>query len=429
MISENNQQNSLSDVTYPLYKNGYSYTGINGNIRDRLPVFDDILSLKWQRSLADRNGDTRKLLPLWIADMDFETVPTVKEALQKRISTGIYGYSYIPESYKEAVADWFKNRFHHSLLSREIIPFTGVIPAINAAIYAFTRPRANVLLQTPVYHPFFKAIASTGRTLLKSPLVRKDNRYEIDFVGFENVIREQRPELFVLCNPQNPTGRVFSREELQRLTDICLRYRVFIVADEIHSDIVFKPTAFTSTLNLNNEELSRHLIVCTSTSKTFNLAGLASANIFIKDTLVRKRFLETVEKLGQQGHGPGFIQTIAAETAYRTGKYWLRETMSYIQENFAYAYKRLDEELPHVWHSEKPEGTYFLWLDFSRYGFSNRELENLLLVRCRIQANQGYIFGEEGSGFVRINIACPRSILKEALDRLVEELKTIVYKH
>ena len=150
MISENNQQNSLSDVTYPLYENGYSYTGVNGNIRDRLPVFDDILSLKWQRSLADRNGDTRKLLPLWIADMDFETVPTVKEALQKRISTGIYGYSYIPESYKEAVADWFKNRFHHSLLSREIIPFTGVIPAINAAIYAFTRPRANVLLQTPV---------------------------------------------------------------------------------------------------------------------------------------------------------------------------------------------------------------------------------------------------------------------------------------
>lgn len=398
--------------------------GSLSNSRDKIPDFRNTLSLKWQRSLSVRNKGKERLLPLWIADMDFETVPTVREALQQRLANGVYGYSYTPESYKKAVSEWFFERFRYRVTNPEIVPFSGVISAITTAIHAFTSPDAGVLLQTPVYHPFYKTISATGRKLIKSPLVQGKHRYGIDFDAFEETVRENRPELFILCNPHNPTGRVFSADELKRITDICLKYDVFLVADEIHSDIVFPHSSFTSVLNLNIPALSERLIVCTSPSKTFNLAGLANANIFIRDAEIRKLFLNTAEALGQQGHGPNFLQTIAAETAYTTGKYWLRETLSYIEDNLNYACRRLSSELPQVWHSSVPEGTYFLWLDFRKYGFSDRELENLLLTKCGIQANQGYIFGKEGSGFVRINAACSREIIKEALDRLTAALKS-----
>ncbi len=393
------------------------------NSRDRIPDLGNALSLKWQKSIDSVNPDRLPLLPLWIADMDFETVPTVREALQQRIANGVYGYSYTPGSYKTAVSEWFKDKFNYSVRANEIVPFSGVIPAIITAIHAFTNPGDGIILQTPVYHPFYRTVSSTGRRLIRSPLIQGKNRFEIDFEAFEKTIEAEHPALFILCSPHNPTGRVFSKDEIFALTDICLKHGVFVVADEIHSDIVFPSSAFTSVLNLENDRLNDRLIVCTSPSKTFNLAGIANANIFIKNAETRTRFLDTAESLGLHGHGPNFIQSIAAETAYRTGSYWLKETLSYIKDNLNYAYHRLDAELPDIWHSAVPEGTYFLWLDFRKYGLSDTELERLLLTECRIQANQGYIFGKEGSGFVRINAACPRAILKEAIDRLVKVLK------
>lgn len=363
---------------------------------------------------AIERGKPADILPLWVADMDFPTSSYVQEALQSQIQHGIFGYSDGQEAYFEAVAGWIKKHHDYEVKSEWLIKTPGIVFAIALAVQAYTKEGDGVLIQQPVYYPFSEAITDNGRRLISSDLVLRNGRYEIDFEDFERKIVEEKVKLFLLCSPHNPVGRVWTKEELLQLGNICLKHGVKIVSDEIHSDFVFQGKHHV--LPSISKDFEKIVILCNSPSKTFNLAGLQISNIFIPDEENRRLFKNRLNACGYSQ--PNVMGVIACDAAYRYGEEWYQHLLKYLKENIEFTQRFIRENLPKVQMTDL-EGTYLVWLDFRAYGFTDQELNDRIIHKGGLWLDSGEIFGQVGSGFQRINVACPRSVLKEALEKLV----------
>lgn len=387
--------------------------------------FDTIIDRKntdcLKYDFAKRRGMPEDVLPLWVADMDFKTSSYVEDALAERARHGIFGYSESQTPYFEIVRDWMKR--HHDWEVKEpwLIKTPGVVFALAMAVKAYTEPGDGVLIQSPVYYPFSEVIEDNGRRIVSNTLVLGENhKYHIDFEDFERQIKENQIKLFFLCNPHNPVGRVWTTEELTRLGDICLKYRVTVVSDEIHSDFIFrgKHQVFADL----KKEYADITVTCTAPSKTFNLAGLLLSNIFISNRELRHKFRQQVNAAGISQLSP--FGLVACETAYTQGEEWYQAMLVYVAENIAFTKEYVEKHLPGVEMVEH-EGTYLVWLDFRKTGLSVEELEDLIVNRAKLWLDSGKIFGKSGEGFQRINVACPRQILEEALHRIREQLQAV----
>ena len=380
--------------------------------------FDTIINRKNTNSLkydfAVERGRDENILPLWVADMDFMVAPEIIEALEKSVKHGIYGYSESKKDYFEAIQKWFLEKHHYSLQEEWLVKTPGVVFAIAQAIRAYTKEGDYVLIQSPVYYPFRETIEVNDRKVAVNSLVLKNGHYEIDFEDFEKQIVEKKIKLFLLCNPHNPVGRVWTKEELTKIGDICVRNHVLVVSDEIHCDFTFPGFAHTVFASIK-KEFEQISILCTSPSKSFNLAGLQISNIFIPNKEVRKQFERAVAQAGYSQVGlPGIV---ACKAAYTYGEEWLKQLKVYLKENLDFLREYLKKELPQITLIE-PEGTYLIWLDFRALGLSKEALHTLIEEKAGLWLDEGDIFGPEGEGFERINIACPRKTLEEALNRI-----------
>lgn len=387
--------------------------------------FDSVIERRNTRSLkydfAAERGRSEDILPMWVADMDFKTSSYIEDALAERVREGVFGYSEVKTPYFETVRDWMVRRHGWQPQEEWLVKTPGVVTALAMAVKAYTEPGDAVLIQLPVYYPFAEVIEDNGRRVVSNTLYRgEDNRYHMDLADFEQKIVQNKVKLFLLCNPHNPVGRVWTREELIRLGDLCMKHGVIVVSDEIHEDFVFqgKHQVFAGL----KKEYEDRCIVCTSPSKTFNLATMVLSNIFIPNRDLRKRFRKQLDAAGISQLG--VMGLIACETAYSKGEEWYLAMHAYVRDNIAYVKNYVEQNLPGVRMTEH-EGTYLVWLDFSGTGLSETELEDLIVNRAKLWLDGGTMFGECGKGFQRINVACPRSILKEAMKRLEGALKEI----
>ena len=366
-----------------------------------------------------KNGDE---LSLWVADMDFEVAKPITDALQAQINHGIYGYSEVKSDYFEIVKKWFKDNFDWEIKKGSLVKTPGVVYAIAMAVKAFTKEGEAVIIQQPVYYPFSEMIIANNRKLVNSPLVLKDGRYEIDFEDFEKKIVKNNVKLFILCSPHNPVGRVWSVEELKKIGDICIKHGVVIFSDEIHADFVYEPNKHHVFASLG-ESYAANSVIATAPSKSFNIAGLQVSNIFIENKKLRDAFRNEIVKSGySQLNTMGLV---AARAAYESGKEWLDEVRAYIKDNLIFFRDYLKENIGELSLIE-PEGTYLVWVDFRKLGLSEKQREDLIVNKAKLWIDSGAMFGVDGEGFERFNIACPRSYLKKALDSLkkaVEEYK------
>ncbi len=385
--------------------------------------FDEVIdrhgtgSVKWD-TLKDRYG-TDDLLPLWIADMDFRSPQPIIDALVSKVKQGVYGYSYLTQSYYDSVIGWYDRRYSWKIKSEWIVFTPGVIPAVSFAVQGFTNPGDKVIVQTPVYYPFFKAIESNGRHVLYNPLRLKNDHYEMDFTDLKEKVLDPRAKMIILCSPHNPVGRVWTRDELQQLGDICVDNGIMIVADEIHSDLMYPGVKFTNFASIS-QKFEQNSITCTSATKTFNLAGLQGSNIIIPNKRIRQTFENTVASAGT--HNPNSFVSDAFQAGYDRCDDWLDQLMLYISGNLHFLKEFLKENMPEVKVIE-PEGTYLCWLDFREIESDPATLEKLMIKDAKIALDEGYIFGPEGEGFERINLACPRSILERALTQIANALR------
>ena len=382
--------------------------------------FDTVIDRKGTRSLkydfAVRRGKPKDVLPLWVADMDFQTSSYITDALEDMVKHGVFGYSESEEHYFEAVQNWMERHYNWHVKESWMTKTPGIVFALAMAVKAYTQENDAVLIQPPVYYPFKEVVEDNHRRLVNNTLVLGgDGTYTIDYEDFEKKIIEENVKLFILCNPHNPVGRVWTKEELERLGDICLKYGVFVVSDEIHADFVFerKHTVFSEV-----KEAYRDIsMICTSPSKTFNIAGLQISNIFISNPEKATAFRRQVAAAGYSQVGlPGLV---ACEAAYRHGDEWLEGVLAYIKANAEFTRAYLQEHLPRV-KMTKLEGTYLVWLDFRNYGLTDKELDEKILNQAGLWLDSGAVFGKCGEGFQRINIACPRKTLQQALDRLID---------
>ena len=386
-----------------------------------MPInFDEIIDRRNTSCLkydfAAERGYPADILPFWVADMDFRTPTPVIDALKARATHGIFGYTQVKDDYFTVLQNWFRTRHDWTVERSDLIITPGVVFAIANAIRAFTKKGESILIQQPVYYPFANMIRQNERVLVDSPLRLIEGHYEIDFEDFEQKVIEHSVKLFILCSPHNPVGRVWTRAELEQLAAICLRHNVIVVADEIHEEFVrpgFRHIPFASL----SEEAAAITVTCTSPSKTFNLAGLQISNIFIRNAQLRRRFKE---ELGRTGYDePNTLGLTGAKAAYEHGAEWLTQLLAYIEENYARTKSFLAAHLPKVKIIE-PEGTYLLWLDFSAYGLTDEALNEKIIRDAHLWLDDGPIFGAGGSGFQRINIACPWATLETGLQNLAK---------
>ena len=364
-------------------------------------------SYKWDSS------DDCAMLPLWVADMDFTTCPAVIEALRKRIEHGIYGYTHVGNDYYNAVISWFSRRHALDIRKEWIIYTSGVVPAISAIIKALTHPGDKVLVQTPVYNCFFSSIRNNGCKMVSNPLVKKDNTYQINYEDLEEKAADPSVKVMLLCNPHNPAGRVWTRDELLKIGNICLRHGVTVISDEIHCELVFSPHIYTPFASICKGFLNNS-ITCVSPSKAFNLAGLQIANIIATNDIVRQKIDRAINDNEVCDVNPfGITATIAA---YNEGEEWLNRLLEYIWGNYTYMKEYCSTYLP-----DFPiitlEGTYLAWMDCSAMRIPSHQLEELLKEKAHIWLNAGTMYGNEGEGFMRWNLACTRKTLAEALER------------
>ena len=387
--------------------------------------FDTVIPRKNTNSLkydfAEERGKPADVLPMWVVDMDFQTPPAVREALAARAAHGIFGYSEPDKTYFDALANWFSARH-----GWEVDPYTsvrtpGVVFSLCTLIRCLSRPGGAVLVQEPVYYCFQESIRDNNRKIVVNELVFDGKRYSVDFADFERKIVENEVKLFILCSPHNPVGRVWKKEELEKMAEICLRHGVFIIADEIHEDFVypgFRHTVFASL----SKEIADHCAVCTAPSKTFNLAGLHVANIFIENAAVRRTFKK---ELDAQGFSQANIMGLdACRAAYQTGAEWLDQLIEYLLGNLALMRESFRDRMPKLQLIE-PEGTYLPWVNCAKLGFSAPELDRFIVERAKLWLDGGTMFGASGAGFQRFNIAVPRSVLRQALDRLENAVRQI----
>ena len=378
---------------------------------------NNTLSIKYD--FAKERKKPSDLLSLWVADMDFPVAQEIKDALIERCNHGIFGYSEVKTPYYEVIAKWYQEKFNWPTKKQWLVKTPGVVAAIANAIRAFTNIGDAVLIQKPVYYPFFLTIEDNQRKVVNNSLVYKNGRYEMDFVDFEEKIISHKVKLFVLCSPHNPVGRVWNKEELLKIGDICLKHKVIVVADEIHADFVYHGHQHQVFANLKTD-YQEITVTCTAPSKTFNIAGLQVSNIFIANENLRKKFKQELKKTANADIN--VMGLIACQAAYSQGEDWLRQVKIYIAENLEYVKTFLRDNLPQVKLVE-PEGTYLLWLDFRELNLTEEELEDLIINKAKLWLDGGTMFGAEGVGFQRINIACPQKILIQAFTQLKEALK------
>ena len=382
--------------------------------------FDDIIDRHDTNSLkydfhTERNKPT-DALPLWVADMDFQSPKEVIDALQNAVSHGIFGYSNIKQDYFDAIHAWFLNRFGWNTQREWLVTTPGVVFALNLAVKAFTNPGDCILIQRPVYYPFHAVIEANQRKLINNPLHYENGVYTIDFKDLESKIIEHQVKLMIFCSPHNPVGRVWTKEELTKLGTLCMKHHVIIISDEIHADFVYPGHQHTILANVS-KELADHTIICTAPSKTFNLAGFQVSNIFIANGSLRDRFKKEFELSGYSE--PNCLGIVACKAAYTYGADWLEQLLVYLKGNADYVRDYLATHLPKVKMVEL-EGTYLVWLDFSAYGLTQEELEDRMLHQAKLWLDSGTMFGIEGTGFERINLASPRSVIEQAMKQLSE---------
>lgn len=380
--------------------------------------FDEVINRRHTNCLkydfAVRRGKPEGILPLWVADMDFRISSYIQEALIKQAEHGVYGYSEVQDEYFQVLKSWMARNFDWRVERRWLIKTPGIVFALAMAVKAFTQKGDGILIQQPVYYPFSEVVEDNERRIVDNTLILDENgAYHIDFEDFEKKIVEEGVKLFFLCNPQNPTGRVFTKEELMRMGDICLKHQVLVVSDEIHADFVWKGRHQVFA-NLK-EEYKKISVTCTSPSKTFNIAGLQLSNIFIPDTAIRRKFRKQIAVAGySQLNAAGLV---AGEAAYLYGGEWLTAVRRYIKDNIRFTRHYIEQYLPEIRMTE-PEGTYLVWLDFRNLQLTDEELEDLIIHKAGLWLDSGAIFGKSGQGFQRINVACPRQTLTKALDQL-----------
>lgn len=380
--------------------------------------FDEIISrkgtscIKWDaRQTVFGNPN---VLPMWVADMDFRSPDFVVNALRERLTHEVLGYTYRPESYFDAIIRWVERRNGWTIEKEWICHSPGVVPGLNVAVWAYTQPQDRIVIQTPVYPPFFDAILKNNRTLIENPLIANGDRFEIDFENLDTQL--QGAKAIILSNPHNPTGRVFDEEELLRIGELCEKHNVTIISDEIHSDIIMKPHRHRHIAAIANSRFANRCVTFMAPSKTFNLAGLSTAYAVIPNPELRKQYLQVSEQQLHLGMSnlPGLI---GLEAAYTHDDEWLDQLNSYILGNIELLDALVKEHLPRI-KVYKPEGTYLAWMDFGALGLTDDELDRKLIGEAEVGLNKGITFGANGKGFRRINLACPRAYVQEAVERM-----------
>jgi cystathionine beta-lyase len=353
------------------------------------------------------------ILPLWVADTDFRTPEFITKAIKKRAEHEIFGYTFKPDSYFSSITGWMKRRHNWTIKKGWISSSPGVVAGLTLAIETFSNPGDGVIVQPPVYFPFFSCVKGSGRTMIQNPLRIENGRYTFDFNDLISKINKNT-RLLLLCNPQNPGGMVWKSEELNELSRICIENNILIISDEIHSDLVYKGNRHTP-VAMVSDETAKNSVILMAPSKTFNVAGLATSVVIIPD---REKF-ELYEKALNLGHLDmgNIFGSLALEAAYTYGDEWLEELLEYLWNNFLYLEDFFKKYLSRV-KVMKPEATYLIWLDFREYGMNDRELSKFMIRKAKVGLNNGARFGIEGDGWMRLNIGCPRSVLSEGLERL-----------
>jgi len=353
------------------------------------------------------------LLSLWVADMDFAIAPEIQKALADRLNHPVLGYNFRLQTYYNSIIDWVLKRYDWHIQRDWIINTPGIVTAVNTAVVTLIEPGDGILIQTPVYDPFYEAVRSHGRSLLTNPLVLKEDRYEIDFADFEEKVSQCK--MFILCSPHNPVGRVWTRAELLQIGKLCKKHNVIVVADEIHADVIYSGHEFTAFGSL--EDFSGFSVTCYSPSKSFNLAGLCTSAIIIPSDKLRKPFSDYVQSMHLYlGNTLGIT---ALQTAYTLGEDWLDALLKYLESNRDYLYDFFTDKLPHL-SVIKPEGTYLAWLDFRQLELPDDELQSILVNKAGLALSPGSWYGEDGKGFMRLNFGLPKAILQQSCDRLYD---------
>ena len=353
------------------------------------------------------------VLPMWVADMDIEVPDFIIDALQERLSHKIFGYSFRPEGFMQAITDWNKRRNNWSIKNEWISFSPGVVPALNLLVMGLTGPGDKVLVQTPVYFPFFTAVTNHKRTLVRNSLILENGNYVMDYEDLEKKFKDG-VKMFFLCSPHNPVGRVWKKDELEKVAELALKYNVLVIADEIHSDIIMPGNKHIPFASLG-EDVAKNTITCMAPSKTFNLAGLSTSYLVISDEKLRKIYEKTLDVV-HVGHG-NIFGDISCQAAYEKGGAWVDAFVKYIHGNIEWMEKELKKQLPKLKFIQ-PEGTYLVWLDFREYGLKHSELKDLIINKGKLGFSDGPTFGKEGVGFQRINVGCPLSTVQEATNRL-----------
>jgi cystathionine beta-lyase len=367
-------------------------------------------SYKWDQS--EKLFGRSDILPLWVADMDFEAPKEVVEAITQRAEQGIYGYTIRTQSFYDAIIGWLSRRHQWSILQEWITSSPGVVPALSLIVQAFTEPGEGIILQSPVYYPFYDVIKMNGRTVVDNPLILEDGHYSINYELLEQQARDGA-KMLLLCSPHNPGGRVWKREELKRIGDICLKYNVLVVADEIHQDLVFSGHKHVPFASLS-ESFAQISITCIATSKTFNLAGIQAASVIIPNEEIRRKYNGLLKTLSL--HLESYFGLTAIESSYTYGDEWLDQLLEYLEGNLNALLEYVEKHLPQV-KIIKPEGTYLVWMDCRSISDNPQVLKQLMFEKAGVAFSEGSVFGKQSAGFLRVNIACPRSILIEALEK------------
>ncbi|HEX2921007.1 MAG TPA: PatB family C-S lyase [Bacteroidales bacterium] len=360
---------------------------------------------------------TNDIIPMWVADMDFKTPDFIISSLKKRLEHEILGYSIRPAEYYSTIAKWMKNRYNWQIKPEWICFSPGIVPALSFSVLAFTEPGESIIVQPPVYFPFFSAVEAHGRKLIYNQLVEKGQRWEMDFDNLKASV-DKRTKAILISNPHNPVGRAWTSGELLEIAGYCLKRNIIIISDEIHSDLTMPGFRHTPIASLS-DEIASITVTLTAPSKTFNLAGLSTSSVIISDGGLRKKFSNLIEKL-HVGNG-NIFGTIASIEAYENGKEWLENLVTYISDNFKYVIDYLANNIPEI-NASEPEATYMIWLDCRRLGMNGKELHNFFISKAGIGMNEGSTFGPGGEGFMRMNIATTRAVLKQAMDQISQAI-------
>ncbi len=369
-------------------------------------------SVKWDWGKED-------ILPMWVADMDFQTAPEVIQAISEKVSHGIFGYGTIPKNFHDSVIDWWETNHNFRIEKDWLLPATGVLPSISAIIRTFVRPDEKIILQPPVYNHFFSILENYGCSIVCNDLKYEAGNYTVDFDDLEKKASDPKTKLLLLCNPHNPVGKVWTREDLEKIAEICSRNKVMVVSDEIHSDLIFNDRKHIPFVSVARD-YNLQSVTCGSPCKTFNFSGMPVSYLISRDKAILEQTFKTLEL--QENCYPNPIAMEALMAAYTKGYEWKHELKNYLYENFILLENFCSEELPEI-KVIPLEATYLVWLDCRAFGITSDELSKILLMKGKVWLNSGTMYGKSGEGFLRINIGCPRAVLKEGLERLKKALK------